>query len=174
MDDFEALPLQFMNYHGATNIDEVSILYSSLVVFLYLTVSNTPQLMETIEFAVNKDDIQYIIIDNLQFLMPRIYKPHNTTPTHSTTANSALFDRLELQDYIIDKLRHFATEKNITIFVVIHPRKEEDGVELGLSSIGGTAKATQEADMVFILQVITPFIYEALLISNECTYRDWV
>jgi twinkle protein len=36
--------------------------------------------------------------------------------------------------------------------LVIHPRKEEDNQLLGMSSIFGTAKATQEADLVLILQ----------------------
>jgi twinkle protein len=40
----------------------------------------------------------------------------------------------------------------VNILLVIHPRKEQDGFELGLSSIGGTAKASQEADIVLILQ----------------------
>lgn len=40
----------------------------------------------------------------------------------------------------------------VNVIVVIHPRKEADGMELGLSSIGGTAKASQEADLVMILQ----------------------
>ena len=36
--------------------------------------------------------------------------------------------------------------------IVVHPRKEDEGVRLGLSSIFGSAKATQEADAVIILQ----------------------
>lgn len=35
---------------------------------------------------------------------------------------------------------------------MIHPRKEDDRMALGMSSIFGSAKATQEADMVIILQ----------------------
>lgn len=38
------------------------------------------------------------------------------------------------------------------VTVVVHPRKEDEGVRLGLSSIFGSAKATQEADAVIILQ----------------------
>lgn len=41
----------------------------------------------------------------------------------------------------------------VNIILVIHPRKEPENTKLELSSIFGTAKATQEADMVFILQV---------------------
>jgi twinkle protein len=35
---------------------------------------------------------------------------------------------------------------------VIHPRKEDDRMPLHMASIFGTAKATQEADIVMILQ----------------------
>ena len=38
------------------------------------------------------------------------------------------------------------------VTIVVHPRKEDEGVRLGLSSIFGSAKATQEADAVIILQ----------------------
>lgn len=41
----------------------------------------------------------------------------------------------------------------VNIILVIHPRKEEEDVKLTMSSIFGTAKATQEADLVLILQV---------------------
>lgn len=36
--------------------------------------------------------------------------------------------------------------------LVIHPRKEEEGIPLNIDSVCGTAKATQEADNVIILQ----------------------
>lgn len=38
------------------------------------------------------------------------------------------------------------------MLLVVHPRKESDQQRLGLSSIFGTAKATQDADNVLILQ----------------------
>ena len=34
----------------------------------------------------------------------------------------------------------------------MHPRKEDEGIKLGMSSVYGSAKATQEADNVLILQ----------------------
>lgn len=34
----------------------------------------------------------------------------------------------------------------------MHPRKEDEGAKLGISSFYGSAKATQEADTVLILQ----------------------
>ena len=48
---------------------------------------------------------------------------------------------------------------------MIHPRKDDDRMPLGISSIFGTAKATQEADMVIILQVDFT-IFRALVVSN--------
>lgn len=66
-----------------------------------------------------------------------------------------------LQDVALDKFRKFATEKNVHITLVIHPRKEDEGHKLTLSSIFGSAKATQEADLVVILQVGTNFFAAA-------------
>jgi twinkle protein len=40
----------------------------------------------------------------------------------------------------------------VNIILVVHPRKEDDRVALNISSVFGTAKATQEADLVMILQ----------------------
>lgn len=57
------------------------------------------------------------------------------------------------QDLALDKFRKFATDHNVHITLVIHPRKEDEGHKLTTSSIFGSAKATQEADLVVILQV---------------------
>jgi twinkle protein len=61
--------------------------------------------MDAIEFAVYKDDVQHIIIDNLQFMMPR----------SSSGASSVKggFEKFDIQDQIIDRLRKYATEKNV-------------------------------------------------------------
>ena len=49
-------------------------------------------------------------------------------------------------------LLFLATEKNVHLSLVIHPRKEQDDTLLNINSVFGTAKATQEADNVLILQ----------------------
>jgi hypothetical protein len=41
----------------------------------------------------------------------------------------------------------------VNVIIVVHPRKEDEMASLDLSSVFGTAKATQEADIVLILQV---------------------
>jgi hypothetical protein len=62
------------------------------------------------------------------------------------------FDKFEVQDVAIEKFRNFATEHNVHVILVVHPRKEEEASKLSISSFYGSAKATQEADTVIILQ----------------------
>lgn len=55
------------------------------------------------------------------------------------------------QDKIIAEFRNFATKYNCHVTLVIHPRKEREE-ELTTLSIFGSAKASQEADNVLIIQ----------------------
>ena len=64
----------------------------------------------------------------------------------------SLDDSFGAQNHAIAEFRKFASNKNIHVTVVIHPRKENDDKLLSTASIFGTAKATQEADNVYILQ----------------------
>ena len=99
--------------------------------------------MDVMDYALYRNDISHIILDNLQFMMLRGDKG---------TPSSNSFERFDSQDALIEKFRAYATEKNVNIILVVHPRKVDDDVPLSLSSISGTAKATQEADAVLILQ----------------------
>ena len=141
-DDFESLPMRFMNFHAGSDLGQV---------------------LEAMDFAVYRDDVQHIIIDNLQFMMPRYSVPGlNVTAgsgSGSGTSGSGLrsnMDKFSTQDAVIDELRRFATEKEVNVILVIHPRKEDDNQLLGMSSVFGTAKATQEADVVLILNRTAP------------------
>eukprot|EP01035_Chromulina_nebulosa_P018279 gene18279-23956_t len=120
--DFEQLPLKFMNFHGGSDID---------------------QIIDVMDSAVYSHDIHHVIIDNLQFMTPRNYDSNMIKGT---------LERINIQDLMIDKFRKFATDKNVNVILVIHPRKEIDNIDLSIASISGTAKATQEADMVLLLQ----------------------
>lgn len=51
------------------------------------------------------------------------------------------------------------------MILVIHPRKEDEGVALSLASVSGTSKATQEADLVMILQKVNISRYDLPLIK---------
>jgi len=81
-----------------------------------------------------------VILDNLQFML-------------SGQASNSL-DRFDLMDRAISSLRKFCSTHPVHVIIVVHPRKEADDTPLCLASVSGTAKATQEADNVIILQKI--------------------
>ncbi|XP_004701368.1 twinkle mtDNA helicase [Echinops telfairi] len=93
--------------------------------------------IDTMQHAVYVYDICHVVIDNLQFMMG-----HEQLST----------DRIAAQDSIVGAFRKFATDNSCHVTLVIHPRKEEDDKELQTASIFGSAKASQEADNVLILQ----------------------
>ncbi|KAH0623801.1 hypothetical protein JD844_006929 [Phrynosoma platyrhinos] len=93
--------------------------------------------IDTMKHAVYMYDISHVIIDNLQFMMGQ---------------EQLTVDRLAAQDYIVGAFRKFATDNSCHVTLVIHPRKEDEERELQTASIFGSAKASQEADNVLILQ----------------------
>lgn len=102
--------------------------------------SNVDDVIDAMEYAVYVNDVQHIMLDNMQFMMSR------------NTRGFSNFDKFDMQDAALDKFRSFATEHNVHVTLVVHPRKEAEGDRLGISSFYGSAKATQEADNVLILQ----------------------
>ena len=70
-----------------------------------------------------------------------------------TPPSASLDGQYNQLNHAISLLRKCATEHNIHISLVIHPRKEDDGKLLQTASIYGTAKSAQEADNIVILQV---------------------
>ena len=103
----------------------------------YFGSTEVEKVLAMIEYSIYAYDIGHIVIDNLQFML---------------SGQGTGFQRYELQDDVISQFRKLATNLNVHITLVIHPRKGEDGVDLSLNSVFGTAKSTQEADNVMILQ----------------------
>lgn len=97
------------------------------------------RVIEAMSHAVYVHDIEHVIIDNLQFMV-------------GLGSKQAYSDRFAMYDNTIAEFRKFATENNCHVTVVVHPRKEKETEELFTSSIFGSAKASQEADNVLILQ----------------------
>jgi twinkle protein len=102
--------------------------------------SEVDDVLDAMEYAVYVNDVEHIILDNLQFMISRIGGKGST------------FDKFDVQDVAIEKFRKFSTEHNVHITLVVHPRKEDETSKLNMSSFYGSAKATQEADTVAILQ----------------------
>lgn len=125
-DRFETLPLYFLKFHGTTEVENV---------------------LDAMDYATYVHDCQHIILDNLQFMLTRDFKS-----SQKQFSYGSYYDKFDMQDIAMEKLRKFATDRNVHLTVVVHPRKEDDQAPLGLSSFYGSAKATQEADIVLILQ----------------------
>ncbi|XP_054840186.1 twinkle mtDNA helicase [Eublepharis macularius] len=121
------------------NYDEWADKFEDLSVY-FMTFhghQNIKTVIDTMLHAVYMYDITHVIIDNLQFMMGQ---------------EQLTVDRLAVQDYIVGAFRKFATDNNCHVTLVIHPRKEDEERELQTASIFGSAKASQEADNVLILQ----------------------
>jgi twinkle protein len=101
--------------------------------------SDIDEVIGAMDYATYVHDVEHVILDDMQFMINR-------------KQNSKSYDKFETQDMAVEKFRKFATEKNIHVTLVVHPRKEDEKTKLGISSIYGSAKATQEADLVLIVQ----------------------
>jgi len=141
-DDFEQLPFQFLNFHGGSSLGDV---------------------LDAMDYAVYKHDIQHIILDNLQFMMPggtgaeafkgggssavlgksSFNNNFNTSYSDISRYTAGLdvgtkfspISKFETQDLAIQAFRKFATINNVNVILVIHPRKEDDNLPLGMCYI---------------------------------------
>ncbi len=113
--------------------------FEKLPIFLQSFFGSTDpdNILNIIDYAIYTYDVGHIILDNLQFML---------------SGQGKGFERFELQDDLISKLRNLATYRNVHISLVIHPKKTDDGEDLNVSSIFGTSKSTQESDNIYILQ----------------------
>ena len=98
------------------------------------------ELLNVIRYAVKAIGVTHVCLDNLQFMC-----------NGGTTSNWQ--DEFQVQGKVLTALRALATQQNIHITLVIHPRKQDaDGKEIGVNDIFGRGQATQEADNIVILQ----------------------
>ncbi|XP_072935747.1 mitochondrial DNA helicase [Epargyreus clarus] len=93
--------------------------------------------MEAVEHARYMHDIAHVVVDNVQFMLGLAEE------------RDARFAR---QDAVVAAFRAFATARHCHVTLVMHPRKERESEDLSTSSIFGSAKASQEADNVLIIQ----------------------
>jgi twinkle protein len=101
--------------------------------------TQTTAVLDAMQYALYAYDVQHVIIDNLQFM---------------TSGQGRGIERWEIQDDALSLFRRFATDNNVHVTLVVHPRKE-DKEHLDINSIFGSAKVTQEADNVIILQKLS-------------------
>lgn len=134
---------QFAQMNLSKNLDkfdEVADRFEQLPMY-FMTFhgqENIKRVIETMSHAVYVHDITHVIVDNLQFMIG--------------VDDMKSVDRFYRQDQVISSFRKFVTHMNCHVTLVIHPRKERDSEDLTVSSIFGSAKVSQEADNILILQ----------------------
>jgi twinkle protein len=121
------------------NFNEWADKFETLPLYFMRYFGSNPieRVLHAMEYSNYVHDCSHILLDNLQFL---------------TSGQGRGYDRFEVMDDAIERLRHYATSQNVHVSLVVHPRKENDDQEIQTASIFGTAKATQEADNLIILQ----------------------
>jgi len=133
---------QFANKNIETNSEDYTAIadqFAALPMYFLRFFGSTQvdQVVDAMDYAVYVHDVEHIIIDNIQFM---------------TSHQGKGAEKFEIMDEAIHKFRQFATNYNVHITLVIHPRKQDQDVALSISDIFGNAKATQEADNVVIFQ----------------------
>ncbi len=92
------------------------------------------QLFEDIKGCVEKNELQFVLLDNLMSLQLDSYEG----------------EKNERQSQFINDLKDYAKNKNIHIILVCHPRKEQSFQLLRKESIAGTADLTNLCDNLLI------------------------
>lgn len=119
-DEFEELPIRFMNFHGQKTVS--------------LTLSNV---IESMSSTVAGYGTSHVIIDNLQFMMGHDVNYKNV-------------NRFEFQDLIVHKFRKFATDHDCHVTVVIHPRKENAEELTNNSIFGGAKATQEADNVMIL------------------------
>ncbi|CCD68071.2 SF4 helicase domain-containing protein [Caenorhabditis elegans] len=101
------------------------------------------EIVRAIRIHVENSGIQHVVIDNLQFLINQ---------GMMADEKSSGLDRFHLQDRFVGYMRQLATQNQIHITMVVHPRKTDGDTEIDVQHFGGSARVTQEADNVIAIQ----------------------
>jgi twinkle protein len=107
---------------------------ASLRYFLsYYGAIDCDTIIQQISNEIETRGIKHVILDNLQFM---------------TSLDASYSEVYARQDYICHRLRMLATEANIHVSLVIHPRKVDvtktgQPADLLIESVGGSPKSTQ-------------------------------
>ncbi|PXF40963.1 Twinkle protein, mitochondrial [Gracilariopsis chorda] len=99
------------------------------------------RIVDVMEYANYAMDCRHMVLDNLQFM--------TYVSAHSRSEEGG---RFEVMDDAVAQIRQFATGCGAHVTLVVHPRKTDDDSRISIASVYGSAKATQEADNVLVLQ----------------------
>uniref|UniRef100_A0A1I7TJN9 SF4 helicase domain-containing protein n=2 Tax=Caenorhabditis tropicalis TaxID=1561998 RepID=A0A1I7TJN9_9PELO len=145
--NFLRLPLHRVEYSNSINswLDRFERSSSALTMldseeFMEKSIN---EIARAIRIHVENSGIQHVVIDNLQFLINQ---------GMMADEKSSGLDRFHLQDRFVGYMRQLATQNQIHITMVVHPRKTDGDAEIDVQHFGGSARVTQEADNVLAIQ----------------------
>lgn len=124
----------------AERFEEWAERFSELpLVFMRYHGSNAIEtIIDAMEYANYVHDCSHVVLDNLQFM--------------TSGQGGRDWDRFQVMDHALGEIRAFCTAKQVHVSLVVHPRKVDDDSPIQTASVFGSAKATQEADNLVILQ----------------------
>ncbi|NP_001355545.1 SF4 helicase domain-containing protein [Caenorhabditis elegans] len=144
---YAGLPLHRVEYSNSINswLDRFERSSSALTMldseeFMEKSIN---EIVRAIRIHVENSGIQHVVIDNLQFLINQ---------GMMADEKSSGLDRFHLQDRFVGYMRQLATQNQIHITMVVHPRKTDGDTEIDVQHFGGSARVTQEADNVIAIQ----------------------
>ncbi|UMM41828.1 hypothetical protein L5515_017915 [Caenorhabditis briggsae] len=144
---YAGLPLHRVEYSNSINswLDRFERSSSALTMldseeFMEKSIN---EIARAIRIHVENSGIQHVVIDNLQFLINQ---------GMMADEKSSGLDRFHLQDRFVGYMRQLATQNQIHITMVVHPRKTDGDTEIDVQHFGGSARVTQEADNVLAIQ----------------------
>ncbi|CAI4226327.1 unnamed protein product [Auanema sp. JU1783] len=109
----------------------------------FLMNKNITDIAKAISQHVINNGCQHVVIDNLQFLV------NQTTMADDSSSG---FEKFHHQDRFVGLMRKMATDHQVHVTMVVHPRKTDSDTDLDIQHFGGSARVTQEADNVLAIQ----------------------
>jgi len=70
--------------------------------------TDVEKVLDAMEYAVYVHDVEHVVLDNLQFMMG--------------TASGKGYEKFDAQERALELFRKFASEHNVHLSIVIHPR----------------------------------------------------
>lgn len=129
-------PTRFERYFTVSESDTASIrewLFQKLFIYNNKWGKKLPVILDAVEECIVDKKVDLVILDNLM----------------SIDLDATSYNKNEKQSSFIQEIIRFATENNVHIIVVAHPRKSIGF--LRIDDIAGTADLTNAVDNVFIM-----------------------
>ncbi|TKR83153.1 hypothetical protein L596_016788 [Steinernema carpocapsae] len=144
---YAGVPLHRVEHHASVEqwLDRFERTKGALIIMKVDEFRNRSinQIANAIKDQVVSAGIQHVVIDNLQFLIGL---------ANLNDEKASALERFNQQDRFVGLMRKMATDYGVHVTLVVHPRKTDSDTDLDIHHLGGSARVTQEADNVLVMQ----------------------